>query len=173
MEIEIRAEDGLDDLVFKLATRADLGIVSEIYTGAAAWLHDVKGITRQWPREIPEEEVRHILSSNRPYLAYLQGEPAGVFQLAEDPVEPWEDRQDAALYVHSFAVRRQFAGQGVGKRMLAWAEEMARQQGKQYLRLDCMYENPGLKQYYANAGFESLGRHPRHTWYALFQRKIE
>jgi len=34
-----------------------------------------------------------------------------------------------------------------------------------------MYENAGLKQYYARAGFRFPGQHPQHSWYALFEKE--
>ncbi len=160
----------VEDLWFRLATPADQPVVSEIYRGVCAWLHDVKGIADQWERDIPEQEIENEILSNQFYLAYLDREPAGGFKLTEKD-EIWQGWDGAALYVHSLAIRREFAGRGLGRRVLDSIQEMARARGKQYVRLDCMYENPGLRQYYVDAGFEFLGQHPRHAWYALFQKK--
>jgi GNAT superfamily N-acetyltransferase len=74
--------------------------------------------------------------------------------------------------VHELAVRRRFSGIDLGRKILELASDMAREEGKQFLRLDCMYENPRLRQYYADCGFRFLGQHPQHAWYALFEKEL-
>lgn len=158
------------ELDIRLATPDDLALVSDIYSSACLWLHNVKGITDLWSREVSAEEMQELVGSNQLYLAFVSNEAAGAFKLTEQD-RLWE-AQDGAIYVHAFAVHRKFEGMGIGKKMLDWAGDLARKKGKQYLRLDCMDQDPGLKQYYAKAGFELLGTHPQNTWSALFQKEV-
>jgi len=58
------------------------------------------------------------------------------------------------------------------REMLDWACILARSHGKRLLRLDCMYENPGLRKYHCQAGFLLLGQHPTYSWYALFEKRL-
>ncbi|MFR9796084.1 GNAT family N-acetyltransferase [Streptomyces sp. MS06] len=70
------------------------------------------------------------------------------------------------------AVKREFAGAGVGGTLLDWASERAATQGKQWLRLDAWKDNQGLHRFYKNAGF-TLVRVvdlPHRRSGALFQR---
>jgi ribosomal protein S18 acetylase RimI-like enzyme len=157
-------------LDIKLATPDDLALVSDIYSSVCLWLHDVKGITEMWSREVSAEEMQELIDSNQLYLALIANEAAGAFKLTEQD-RLW-DHTDNALYVHAFAVHRKFEGMGIGKKMLDWAGDLARKRGKRYLRLDCMDENSELKQYYVRAGFELLGMHPQNSWSALFQKEV-
>jgi GNAT superfamily N-acetyltransferase len=159
-------------LVVRKAEPADLDLTLDLYRDVATWLHDVKHITDQWPREIPEEEVRHMIESGATYLALVGQETAAVLKLTTRGGIVWSGHDGEALYVRSFGVRRRYAGLGLGKTILDWAADQARTQGKRHLRLDCMHENPGLKQYYTSAGFRFLGQHPQHPWYALFEKEI-
>jgi GNAT superfamily N-acetyltransferase len=157
-------------LFYRLAKPDDLGPVYEVYRDVCLWLNDVRGVTDQWPRDLPRQEVERLVNSEQLYIALLQGEVVGGFKLNEQD-HHWES-DGKALYVHSFAVNRRFKGQGVGRAMLDWAVEEACRRGKQYVRLDCMNENSWLKQVYTDAGFEFLGIDPQHTWSALFEKKV-
>jgi GNAT superfamily N-acetyltransferase len=59
--------------------------------------------------------------------------------------------------VYNLAVRRAWAGQGVGRQLLQWAERKAAEAGRRYLRLDCVPTNAFLRQYYEDAGFTARG----------------
>ena len=62
-----------------------------------------------------------------------------------------------AGYVHGLAIRRDFAGKGLGREFLRWAEDRVAASGKKYLRLDCAAENRALNEYYRRAGFSYRG----------------
>jgi hypothetical protein len=63
----------------------------------------------------------------------------------------WDGVPGRALYLHRMAVRRRAAG--LGAAILAWAADVARGQGRDALRLDCVASNKGLRGYYEAAGF--------------------
>ena len=69
-----------------------------------------------------------------------------------DPV--WSDVGGNA-YLHRMAVRRQEPG--LGAVILAWAQDLARQHGRDALRLDCVASNDRLRAYYETAGFVYRG----------------
>lgn len=159
-------------LTFRKAGEADEETLRQIYDEIGAWLHDVKGITTQWDRAAPDGLIRSLIDSGEVYLALLGNEAAGAVRLTEKAAVGLEHWGEDALYVYSLAVRREFSGVGLGKKILEWVAELARGRGKTYLRLDCMGDNARLIQYYVDAGFQFLGRHPQETWYALFEKKI-
>ncbi len=159
-------------LTFRRAGRADEETLRRIYDEIGAWLHDVKGITTQWDRAAPDELIRFLIDSGEVYLVLQREEVAGAVRITEHAAVGLENWGDDALYVYSLAVRRMFAGLGLGEKILEWIAEHARGRGKTCLRLDCMSDNARLIRYYVDAGFEFLGRHPQETWYALFEKKI-
>lgn len=75
---------------------------------------------------------------------------AAVVLLTEDG--RWADypRKDA-LYVHNLVGDPDVRGAGAA--ILSAAEEMARAQGRQVIRLDCSTENAGVNRFYAGQGY--------------------
>ncbi len=85
----------------------------------------------------------------------------------------WGTRPDDAGYVHTLAVERACAGNSIGLALLDWAAEQVRVAGRKFLRLDCMAENPALRDYYTRAGFTLQGEASKHGWKAaLFERPV-
>ncbi|HEY8489680.1 MAG TPA: GNAT family N-acetyltransferase [Dehalococcoidia bacterium] len=142
----------------------DVETVAEILEDAAAWIL-ARGI-RQWPARFPRSFVSSAIRDHEVYLV-LDGEAAVgtvTIQWSDEPV--WGPQPGDAGYVHRLAVRRDRAGQGLGRWILSWAEERVRAAGRRYLRLDCMAANAGLRRYYEAAGFASRGEVTVGTWRA-------
>jgi ribosomal protein S18 acetylase RimI-like enzyme len=59
-----------------------------------------------------------------------------------------------SVWVHSLAVRRTFAGRGLGKRLLAFIESMGLASRKDFCRLDVIEANGRLKAYYRALGYK-------------------
>jgi hypothetical protein len=57
-------------------------LVREIYRDVGSWLHDEKGITRQWEREMSEGEAQSLIDSSELYLVFLDGVPAAAVHLS-------------------------------------------------------------------------------------------
>jgi hypothetical protein len=55
---------------FRLAESCDLELVLQIDRGVGTWLHGVKHIADQWPREVPEDEALRMINSNSLYLQH-------------------------------------------------------------------------------------------------------
>jgi ribosomal protein S18 acetylase RimI-like enzyme len=157
----------------------EIETVVDIIAEAAAWLESL-GID-QWSRHLDRERtVAHLRTAmigpapeREVYLVWSGAEP--VATLALQPEVDWGDlSDDSALYVHSFAVRRWVAGQGLGRRMLDWAAGEAAAAGKTALRLDCMVENVALRAYYERAGFVHRGDVHGTTWSAsLYEKQVQ
>lgn len=76
--------------------------------------------------------------------------------LRESIVWP-EIAEDDAVYVYNLAVRRKWANQQLGNRLLEWACHRALALGRRCVRLDCIAENAFLRNYYTQAGFMDRG----------------
>ena len=131
---------------------------------ASSWLSS-RGIS-QWPMEwIVSPVMRSWLTecANRGelYLAGEEGARMGVFTLVnrQEGTDSfcWGQDSGECAYLHSFAVRRAWAGRGLGRRMLSWAEEASVSAGKKLLRLDCSKDNPRLRRWYEEAGYALRG----------------
>ena len=101
-----------------------------------------------------------LIEGGEMYLAVLDGQPVGTFALQWSDRETWGDVPDDAGYVHGLAIRRDFAGTGLGREMLRRAEQMVSLAERTYLRLDCVADNEALNEYYRRAGFVYRGSGP-------------
>jgi GNAT superfamily N-acetyltransferase len=90
-------------------------------------------------------------------VRFLVGAPGQVDEvLAVLDEAVWDGLPGAAaLYVHRMAVRR--SASGLGAVILRRAAGIARQQGREALRLDCVASNGRLRAYYEAAGFVHRG----------------
>ena len=77
-------------------------------------------------------------------------------------------------YLKAFAVRRDYAGQGVGRALLSWAEGEAVSRGLDILRLDGWAGNDVLRAYYRRAGFSEIARLALGDWRGImFEKRLK
>ena len=155
----------------------------------------------QWPECYELWEIQDHLSAGEFYLAYYDGQLAATFRLTAETEwyaqlgENARIREDIAkrmnvsaeelrrtiqqfgldqpaMYWHTFAIRRSLAGQGLGYRLLQWGEEQVRGLGFAFLRLDCHHVNRRLRQYYVDAGFQSLHVIAENPFGGIFQKRL-
>ncbi|PUA37618.1 N-acetyltransferase [Paenibacillus elgii] len=70
---------------------------------------------------------------------------------------PWTDRTGDPACIHRLAVHPAAQGQGIGKRLLQFAEQQARTEGCTSIRLDVFTGNPGAVGMYRRAGYTEVG----------------
>ncbi|REE81527.1 acetyltransferase (GNAT) family protein [Paenibacillus taihuensis] len=70
----------------------------------------------------------------------------------------WSDRAGEPACIHRLAVHPSYQGQGIGKRLLQFAEQHAQQSGGTSIRLDVYTGNPGAVGMYRRAGYAEIGR---------------
>ncbi len=162
-------------ITIEQARPSDLDTVIDILEEVASWLAS-RGID-QWrpgtflgPRY---ESIADQVNRGEVYLATLDGKPVGTLTLQWEDKKFWGDVPDDAAYVHRIAIRRAYAGKGLGRRLLRWAESAAAAAGKNFLRLDCMAENSALCEYYERASFECRGEIQGKGWRGrLYEKRI-
>jgi GNAT superfamily N-acetyltransferase len=126
-----------------------LGVLAE----ATAWLR-ARGI-EQWPERFESDWVMPAIERGETWFAERDGEVVGSLVVQwEDPIF-WAGFPADAGYLHRLVVRRH--GDGLGARLLRWAERHTAGNGKPFLRLDCVTWNDALRGYYERAGYEHVG----------------
>lgn len=163
----------------------DVEACMDLLDQRGAWLHDVKGITDQWPRSMRQPKGG---SADRTF------DRAGQLRQAVDRWTLWGIREvtgrvvactivdtygdsdyiphypptavcldtgiafaePRTFYVHRMATAVDCGGYGLGSRLLNRAAEVARQNAGVYLRLECSRHNEGLKRYYVEQGFRQV-----------------
>ncbi|HLR60953.1 MAG TPA: GNAT family N-acetyltransferase [Lentibacillus sp.] len=140
----------------------DIHEVIRMLRDAAKWLID-KGI-HQWDFYLTDEaalEVREAIKAGTTYLVKNKDDgPVATFNLSQSQngldTRLWGNRDDESLYLHRLAIDKNYRHKHIGKRLLRWIQENS-QTGNNVLRLDCVADNPGLNQFYVNAGFAFSG----------------
>lgn len=147
-----------DPLTIRPGTDADADTVLRLLDSATTWLAD-QGRTGQWgsapastdPHRI--EQAHRYAASGGLWLARLDGQPVGALVVGQATayVPPADEPE---LYVNLLVTDRAYAGRGIGGRLLAYAEELARDAGVALLRVDCYAGDDGaLMRYYQRQGF--------------------
>ena len=112
-----------------LAGASDLDTVLSILEEAARWL-ERREIEGWQPGSFSRRRIADRIERGEMYLARLAGRTFGTFALQWSDEEVWGDLPEDAGYVHGLAIGRDFAGQGLGRELLRWAENARPSQAK-------------------------------------------
>lgn len=158
------------------ALPADSEAVMALLQNTARWLHE-QGST-QWNALLEGQDSHQTANAilNGDVFLFKQEEQlAGMVMLLTTP-GPWDrmlwgdDSLEDAVYVHRLAVNRHYAGQGIGRDILAWVESGIDFPDKHSIRLDCLAGVAALESFYRGAGFVYQGRTDNN--YLLFEKKF-
>jgi len=133
----------------------DVAAVAALLDEATVWVGE-RGY-EQWPLPFPRDELAAAIERGEVYVAELDGEAVATVTLLWDDRMYWGERPPDAAYVHKLAVSRACAGQRIGQAVVEWADKTAAAEGRDFLRLDCLRDNPGIRAYYERLGFEHRG----------------
>jgi GNAT superfamily N-acetyltransferase len=140
------------NLLIRRAGLADVDAADRIIREVAEWLID-KGEPLWGPQETSRAILDEVARAGELGIGFLGSEAAACMFLHNEDREFWpEDPPREALYVHRLAVARKFAGRGLSRAMLDWAEEEARAAGRPFVRLDCE-PRPKLVALYRAVGY--------------------
>jgi len=133
----------------------DVAVVAHLLDEATVWVGE-RGY-EQWPLPFPRDELEAAVERGEVYVAEVDREVVATVTLLWDDPMYWGDRPADAAYVHKLAVRRACAGRRIGSAIVEWADATAAAAGRAFLRLDCLADNPGIRAYYEQLGFEHRG----------------
>ncbi len=141
----------------RAATSTELSEVLETLAEASRW-EVARGFPHPWPVPFPEDRVRPGLDRGEVYrVSDPAGRPAGTVTLQWEDLPFWGPRPADAGYVHRLAVRRAYAGRGLGSRILTWADGEVRARRREFVRLDCLTSAKRLHEFYRSNGFRPVG----------------
>jgi GNAT superfamily N-acetyltransferase len=134
---------------------ADVSAVAALLDEATVWVGE-RGY-EQWPLPFPQDELAAAIERGEVFVAEMDGDVVATVTLLWDDALHWPDAPTDGAYVHKLAVSRACAGRGIGQAIVEWADRTASAAGRDYLRLDCVRKNPGIRAYYERLGFEHRG----------------
>ncbi|MFI5721002.1 GNAT family N-acetyltransferase [Nocardia sp. NPDC051750] len=149
MTVQIRPA-ALDDLslICRLRQQRALWLAAR---GSDQWSTEASGLSLDYFAHVVDRAV----TAGETWIAEMNGEPAGTITINDQADnELWTEAELAdALIVHYLIVDLRYAGEGIGRRLLAHAAALARTRGRHWVRLDAWTGNADLHAYYRRAGF--------------------
>lgn len=143
-------------LTFRRATENDLPTLVRLRDDAARW-QQAHGIDQWKPGQLGEPHFRTRLTEGEVWLALLDDQIAGAWELWWDDPAAWGPQPPTAAYIHRLMTDRRVAPPGTGRLMLTEAERRIAASGRPLSRLDCLSSNPRLREYYQAAGYTVVG----------------
>lgn len=121
------------------------------------------GGSDQWDDSYPNREVIGQDIEHGTLYAYIDnGAVAGILVLDEHQNElyqsiKWSQEQGKALIMHRLAVHPEAQGKGIARKLIAYAEQYAREAGYSSIRLDTYTKNTPALALYPGLGYERRG----------------
>jgi GNAT superfamily N-acetyltransferase len=160
----------LNSYQIKIASEAESGQLMDMLKEVAMWIQS-QGID-QWQYLLEggdDDEIKQAISKGNTYLVTKDDELAATFTLSSEQND-WdqhifgEEANHDSLYLHRLAVKPKFMKKCLGAAVIKWIDEEITTD-KQYLKLDCVENNPKLNAFYKNNGFERIGVTDGHSKY--------
>jgi ribosomal protein S18 acetylase RimI-like enzyme len=117
----------------------------------------------QWGDYYPTKEVFLLdIADNALYAARIDSIIAGIVVLNEKQSPEygsidWADKQGKVLAVHRLCVSPVFQGQGIGRKLMNFAENYGRDNKYNSIRLDAFAKNPISVGLYESLGYQRRG----------------
>ena len=136
----------------------------------------------QWNEHYPSAKAFEIdLERNELYALPKEEEIIGVIAittLIDKEYEPvkWLTTNGNSIYIHRLAVHPDHQGQGHAQSLMAFAEDLARKEGYNSVRLDTFSQNHRNQRFYEQRGYVKLedvyfpeqSHHPFHCYELVF-----
>jgi ribosomal protein S18 acetylase RimI-like enzyme len=110
-----------------------------------------------WP-EFEKQLVETEIAENRQWKLIIDEKIACIWATTFTDEQIWEERNaDPSVYIHRIATNPEFRGKNLVSIITEWAKEYAKNNGKEFVRLDTLGYNMKLIEHYTRAGFNFLG----------------
>jgi ribosomal protein S18 acetylase RimI-like enzyme len=139
------------------AVAGDAAALAALRDEAARWLL-AAGFCQWEVGEYTAEQFARSIERDDVLVVRRCSRIVSTVTIASDDDVIWlgRARSDAA-YIHRLIVARSHAGQGLGRAVVAATEELMRQHGARFARLDYVAANPALGEYYHRLGYQDVG----------------
>lgn len=137
---------------FKRVSMSNRQYFSSILEEARLWQQQ-QG-SEGWDYPFDDEWLLPRIRRNELWLGLDGDQPVAAFRVLMEDVPFWGERERGnSIYLHSFAVSRKVAGQGIGNDVISFVRDMGQKQQRQFIRLDCSASSERLIHWYEKQGF--------------------
>ena len=167
-------------MIIRKANKTDLDNIMLMYKSC------VKGMLAndidQWDDTYPDiETISQDLEKQSYYVAEIEGEIIGGINIDQnqDPTYldiNWQDTSNQFLVVHRLGLKEKNWGDGIGKDLMIFAEELVIKKNLKSIRLDTYSGNPKAMEFYRILGYKELGTinlKPNKNEYYCFEKIIK
>lgn len=141
--------------------------------------HMFKNGIDQWDSIYPDRDtVSTDIKNSYAYGYFVDNEPAGYMALStrydvEYNDVNWKYNHDNSLILHRLTVHPKHQRKGIARKMMAYCEEYAIDNGYNTIRFDTFSENPGAMTLYKSLGYSIPGYvNFRKGKFWVFEKKI-
>lgn len=148
-------------MIIRKAQFEDIPIIMELIKATISDM-EKQGV-HQWDEVYPDEAViRKDISEKSLYVFIEDNKIKGIIVLNENQDKEYQDLQweyDSGnqLVIHRLCVHPIFQGQGVAKKLIQFAEEVAKEDNYEAIRLDSFVKNLWACKLYEKAGYKRVG----------------
>ena len=162
------------------AQTSDLDNIMKMYKSCVAGM--LKNGIDQWDDTYPDTEtIAQDLENQTYYVTEEKGEIIGGINIDQnqDPTYldiNWQDASNQFLVVHRLGVKEESWGDGVGKSLMIFTEELGKKKDLKSIRLDTYSGNPKAMEFYIRLGYRELGAinlKPDKNEYYCFEKIIQ
>ncbi|HRE76837.1 MAG TPA: GNAT family N-acetyltransferase [Flavobacterium sp.] len=113
--------------------------------------------TVHWP-EFNRTLIETEIAENRQWKIVANDKIACVWATTFNDPQIWEERNEApSVYIHRIASNPDFRGRNLVGQIVEWVKLYAKENKKQFVRMDTVDDNPDLINYHTKCGFDFLG----------------
>lgn len=142
--------------MIKNSTQRDIPQIFKLYKSATDF-QKKKFPENQWP-EFDKDLIPKEVKENRQFKLLIENKIACIWAIAFRDPQIWGDNgEGSSIYIHRIATDANFRGNNFVKIIVDWAKELAKDQHKQFIRMDTCGENEKLIRHYKKCGFDFLG----------------
>ena len=147
--------------MIRKATIASLSAVKKLTEACAKAL--IKLEIFQWNEHYPSmEKLRLDIEKEELFVLEKKSDIIGIIVITEAkdeeylPIE-WLSKTESNIYIHRLAVHPEFWGKGYAQQLMDFAEEFARKNQYESIRLDTFSKNERNQKFYEARGYKRLG----------------
>ena len=157
-------------MTFEKATVKDIDEIISLYAERMIWFKE-NGI-KQWSNYLinhPKEQFIQVIKKGDFYVLKKDNEIVAGFELSTDS-HFWNDNESNAYYLYK--VTTKVGAKNIGATMFEIAKNITKENGKKYLRLECLSSNKKLNELYEKHGFKYVREGQDFYHYTLREWKV-
>ncbi len=110
-----------------------------------------------WPK-FEESLIEREIKEKHQWKIIVEDSIACIFATTFNDPLIWEEKdKDPSVYIHRIATNPDYRGRNFVLHIVQWAKLFAKENKKQFIRMDTVGKNMGLIDYYQKCGFNFLG----------------